>query len=1238
MVLRSVVIIAVVAWSGLVNASETAQVKGLDSVFKNGASLQWKGSDDWLAEPVIWDGNNGYKFKCDFSKVNPREKVPRCSWDMILEGDNVLDLSKSKNATVYVSVKNAAPIQKITLFFKSGTGWYYHEFNVREGENRIVVPVAKMPKLGTPAGLESIDTVRVSVWKKSEGESVVNIRVAAPAESEVRTTLESAFSKEHTPWTAPPKQGGPAEFIRSDKGPGYKFPSDFPADPIIGLDDANGYVFKCDFSKATAKDPRCSWDAKFDGRDVLDLSKTKSVTLQVTVKNVAPIQKITLFFRSGAGWYYYESANVKEGDNKLVLPVAKMGKLGTPAGLEGIDTIRFSVWKKSEGESVVRLSLVGITADAATLPEPQAQKTPETAQRKSLDSVFKAGSSLQWQGADGSQKSAARCYWDLENVDIDLSKAKHLSLWVNIEGADYVKLMYVYLRSEGVWFGWLLPVRDGWNRIITNVSAIKPDGKPKGGKPPVMQKVDCIRISPYKRAPGIVNVTICGADAREDEVVLYKQAWHSKTYSEVVEKTLPKQPQPLELKSYPPEPELFTVGKPVKVVWQEGKMKLPGGLDFSEKDVKIDDGVKALIGRSVCASGKDRLAVKCGLWPKDYAPEGLSAAEQKLMLSDEAFKLEIRPSDVQVTGRSRDAVLRGLATLAMLGSKAKYQESPSLRCMTLHDAPRLQYRSWWIGPSTSSDTFREMADQMDVLYLLRYNSVAFMACSYGGYAPFPFESHTNIGFTVDMKRKPGGSMSKREWSDLADYARARGLRPVPIFYSWSRAGFILNKPEYRHLAENPDGKAGRRSGLYCDRNFCSANPESYKLLFDLYGELIDTMKLTDLNIGHDEVHFDDLVFCPVCKKQHRTPMDWYVETVTRTNEFLRKKGVNLWIFADNLTLFHNGGAVGFKPSDLKRLPKDVILIDWEYGVGPYPALKEFTDAGFKTTGGPWYDAENAADMVSGIVKAGCYGFSGLVNGGTYPGTIAPEMVSNLGLGAYLSWSPENCNLTEFPGSPSRFFQAAAYRCGKELPRATGSRPVMPKENLTAGQALTTALGFPSNSVLSFLRSPLTSLRGAKLDVFEKNGEPAGLVVKAKGTAVRLPLSGRAKYLTLLHTTSRQDFDGGMPQMITKYRDSVPGKITKYKDCVPGRYILHYADNTKAELPLQFRGNINDWNARLPSRWTEPGLFGVAGGKYHVNIPVLTWSNPSPEKELKELEIAPGDREGMDLILLALTLD
>ncbi len=115
-------------------------------------------------------------------------------------------------------------------------------------------------------------------------------------------------------------QGGPEIEVKSIEGKSLvSFPTPFASD---------------------AEKPRFSID-----HDVtLDLSRMTSLTLEVRGMGEEVSAQVSVYLRSGKGWYSGAGYVTKPGWRKIVISRDRYGSEGTPAGWDKIDGVRISVW------------------------------------------------------------------------------------------------------------------------------------------------------------------------------------------------------------------------------------------------------------------------------------------------------------------------------------------------------------------------------------------------------------------------------------------------------------------------------------------------------------------------------------------------------------------------------------------------------------------------------------------------------------------------------------------------------------------------------------------------------------------------------------------------------------------------------------------------------------------------------------------------------------------------------
>jgi parallel beta-helix repeat protein len=160
------------------------------------------------------------------------------------------------------------------------------------------------------------------------------------------------------------------------------------------------------------------------------------------------------------------------------------------------------------------------------------------------------------------------------------------------------------------------------------------------------------------------------------------------------------------------------------------------------------------------------------------------------------------------------------------------------------------------------------------------------------------------------------------------------------------------------------------------------------------------------------------------------------------------------------------------------------------------------------------------------------------------------------------------------------------------------------------------------------QGPLMDLRGLQAGDYKFNGVPfrvekgnACFIMKNKKlpsenlpNGGKVELKGKADMLVFLHSGGWLD-----------------------PDIKHATYIIHYADGSKAELPIIGGKNIWDWTApadRVDDQKYDPALglilhaVTVPSPQFvRVNVWMTIWQNPHPDREIVELEVK-GENEGI----------
>ncbi len=173
----------------------------------------------------------------------------------------------------------------------------------------------------------------------------------------------------------------------------------------------------------------------------------------------------------------------------------------------------------------------------------------------------------------------------------------------------------------------------------------------------------------------------------------------------------------------------------------------------------------------------------------------------------------------------------------------------------------------------------------------------------------------------------GDILTHDECRELAAYCRSRGLEVIPECPTFSHCDYIVMAyPEIRE----------RAGDMYPD-TYCPNHPETYNIVFDVLGEVIDVFEPKMINIGHDEMY--NIAKCPKCKNTPAPVL--YANDVKKIKAFLDERGIKTMMWGEKLLNAHRngqrfGGAghdKGYKHVPAlypcrKLLPKDITMLHW----------------------------------------------------------------------------------------------------------------------------------------------------------------------------------------------------------------------------------------------------------------------------------------------------------------------
>jgi len=121
-----------------------------------------------MADTGPWGTERVMTLPCDFTVV-----PDRCYWDRL----DSWDLSGHPMFELELYVPDPGAVGLFTLYFRSGNGWYAFSHDITlAGWQTLSFVAGDFEELGTPAGWDQVDTVRLSPWKESEVATEMAVR------------------------------------------------------------------------------------------------------------------------------------------------------------------------------------------------------------------------------------------------------------------------------------------------------------------------------------------------------------------------------------------------------------------------------------------------------------------------------------------------------------------------------------------------------------------------------------------------------------------------------------------------------------------------------------------------------------------------------------------------------------------------------------------------------------------------------------------------------------------------------------------------------------------------------------------------------------------------------------------------------------------------------------------------------------------------------------------------------
>jgi hexosaminidase len=292
--------------------------------------------------------------------------------------------------------------------------------------------------------------------------------------------------------------------------------------------------------------------------------------------------------------------------------------------------------------------------------------------------------------------------------------------------------------------------------------------------------------------------------------------------------------------------------------------------------------------------------IKANLTRNASASAVVRINRDKRIENDEAYRLNITPAEIEVYAKTDAGAYYAVQTLRdLIRIYGKVlpaciiEDKPDFRRRGIyHDCSR--------GKVPKLDTLKQLVER---LAHWKINELQLYVENV-----FVFKRHPDIG-------KDCSPFTAEEILSLQECCRAHHIRLVGSLASFGHFEKILSLPKYSDLGEML-GFRGYPGGT----TLCPTDPRSIKLVAELYSEFVPLFEAEDFNVCCDETW--ELGKGRSKKRASKIGAGGvYLEFLLKIHRLCEKYGKRMNAWADIVLKY---------PHLLRKLPRDMVLLNWEY--------------------------------------------------------------------------------------------------------------------------------------------------------------------------------------------------------------------------------------------------------------------------------------------------------------------
>lgn len=362
------------------------------------------------------------------------------------------------------------------------------------------------------------------------------------------------------------------------------------------------------------------------------------------------------------------------------------------------------------------------------------------------------------------------------------------------------------------------------------------------------------------------------------------------------------------------------IPKPQKIIWVDAKFILDKNTKFyfeefqdqkeffkKELENELRNSFKKKLILNIASSRPSKNFIYVGsVTTNEFAWQFKEIIrEHNLLEKDEAYLLFVDKSKVTILSNNPKGAFYGLMSLLQILQSDNSGNVFINGCLII-DYPAFPLRG--ISDDIARGQVSTLNDFKKIIRMIaRYKMNV--------YQPYfedaiELKSFPSIGLNRDR-------LNQDEIKELIDYAKKYFVEIIPIFQTLGHWENLLMQPEFSHLAEFPGAAS-----------LDVTNEETSKFLDKCIGELSKLFpskyfhagldESWDVGSGNSKKLADEIGVAAVHANHYK-----------KVNEIIKKYGKQMMMYGD---IIHN------HPEIFEMLPKDIIVVDWRYGVNDYTEI------------------------------------------------------------------------------------------------------------------------------------------------------------------------------------------------------------------------------------------------------------------------------------------------------------